>query len=223
MKSWIAVFLALVLCLSMTACGDTSIMSLGGGDKEEEHKVEIPAAVLDLSEEDEILLNGELKDGVYTNYYFGIRFTTPEGWSISRLNDEAEDTTKILSLREAYEEEMGGISFMAAPESFGQYIILSIRALRDDELGLSEEEVVKRNNERIWEINKILGEDRGPELGTAMFAGKEHPMGIQTSETKEGEILYVSFYLPKGDFVCDISISTPNGTLEQMTALFEKL
>lgn len=221
MKSWLAVLLTLALCLSMAACGDTGISSTGAA--EETIEVEIPAAVLNLTEEDNALLNGELKDGVYTNQYFGIRFTTPEGWSISRLNDDAADTSQILSMRQAYEEEMGGISFMASPEAFGQYIILRIRALRDDELGLCEEELVKRNNERIWEINKLLGEDRGPELGVATFAGEEHPMGIQLSETKEGENLFVSFYLPKGDFVCDISITTPNGTLEEMTAHFGKL
>jgi hypothetical protein len=96
-------------------------------------------------------------------------------------------------------------------------------ALRDDERGLNEEELVKENNNRIWEINKLLGEDRGPELEMAMFAGEEHPMGIQTSQTQEGEAIHVSFYLPKGDFVYDVSISTPGGTLEEMTALFEQL
>ncbi len=224
MKAWIAVLLALVLCLSLTACGDSGVMSVLAEEKEEaKPEVEIPAAVLSLTEEDEILLNGELKNGVYTNRYFGIRFTAPDGWSVSRLNDDAEETTEFFSLRRAYEEDMGGISFMANPESFDRYVILSIRALRDDELGLNEEELVRRNNDRIWEINKLFGEDRGPALETAMFAGEEHPMAFQISDTVDGETLYVSFYLPRGDFVCDISISAPNGTLEQMTALFEKI
>jgi len=224
MKAWIAILLALILCLSMTACGDSGVMSVLAEEKEEaKPEVEIPAAVLSLSEEDEILLNGELKDGVYINRYFGIKFTAPEGWSISRLNDDASETTEIFSMRKAYEEEMGGITYMANPESFDRYLFMAIRALRDDELGLSEEELVKRNNERIREINKVFGEDNGPELAAAIFAGEEHPMAIQLSETVDGEMLYVSFYLPRGDFVCDISISTPNGTLEDLTALFEKL
>ena len=224
MKAWIAVLLALVLCLSMTACGDSGVMSVLAEEKEEaKPEVEIPAAVLSLTEEDEKLLNGELKDGVYTNRYFGVKFTAPEGWSVSRLNDDAEETTEPFSLRKAYEEEMGGITFMANPESFDRYIVISIRALRDDESGLSEEDVVKRNNERILEINKLFGEDGGPELETSMFMGEEHPMSTQVSETVDGEMQYVSFYLPKEDFVCDISISTPNGTLEALTALFEKI
>lgn len=222
MKAWIAALLALVFCLSMTACGDTGIMSLRE-EKEEEHEVLIPAAVLDLTEEDEILLNGELKDGVYTNRYFGVRFTAPEGWSLSRLNDDAAETTEIFPLRKAYEEEMGGIVFMASPETFGQFILLSIRALKEDEIGLNEEEVVKANIDAVWEINRALGEERGPELGKATFIGEEHPMSIQRQETENGLSLYVSFYLPRGDFVYDVYITTPDGTLEELTALFEKI
>lgn len=223
MKAWIAVLLALVLCFGMTACGDSGPLSSLGGEKGGANEIVIPEAVLNLTEEDEILLNGELKDGVYTNRYFGIRFTAPEGWSLRRLNDDATDTAELISLREAYEQEMGGISFMAVTEDSNGYILVIIRAQREDERGLSEEELVRQNNERIWEISKIFGEDQGPELKTAMFAGEEHPMGIQTSQTQEGEALHVSFYLPKGDFVYDVSISTPGGALEEMTALFEQL
>ena len=221
LKSGLAVLLAVLLCLGMTACGAGDIMSLAG-EKEEAREVVIPAAVLKLTEADEILLNGELKDGVYTNRYFGIRFTAPEGWTLTRLNDDAADTTEILSLRKAYEEEMGGISFMATRDGLDSYVIITVRAMRDDELGLSEEELVKVNNDRIWEINKLFGEDRGPALEMATFAGEEHPMSVETSETVNGERTYVSFYLPEGDFVYDISINNSEGW-QELAALFEKI
>ena len=231
MKSKFFVWLlVIVLCFGLTGCADTSPMSLvqavtGSGTAEEDSdfQVEIPEAALHLSEEEEILLNGELKDGVYVNRYFGYRFTAPEGWTLVRCNDDATETTDVIPLRQGYEDGWGGLYFSADNEGTEGYISINIAALKDDEIGLSEEELVKKNIERTWEINRMFDEERGPEYGTCVLAGEEHPMSIQVAETGAGEMLYVGLYIPKGDFKYGIYYALPNTDLEPLLALFEKI
>lgn len=239
MKKIFAMILALYMIFALAACGEGAAQSVldaaaeaqevlseaqdlfGESGEEEEHEIVIPDAVLALSEEEEVLLNGELKDNVYTNKYFGFRFTAPEGWTLIRLNDDATDPTKPVSFRQAYEEEQNGIMFMASGEGMSEYLTIIITALDDDEKGLSEEELVRQNIEDIKEIYQAFGDEIEAEYTTRTLAGEEHPMGHYDSES--GESHYFSFYIPQGDFELDISITTATTDLEEYLKLFEKV
>ena len=166
----LALLLIVVLCFTFVGCADTAASSviqavtgLGAAEEDSDYQVEIPEAALHLSEEEEILLNGELKDGVYVNRYFGYRFTAPEGWTLVRCNDDATETTDVIPLRQGYEDGWGGLYFSADNEGSEGYISINIAALKDDEIGLSEEELVRKDIEKTWEINRMFGEERGPE------------------------------------------------------------
>ncbi|MBO6040615.1 MAG: hypothetical protein J6P58_05345 [Oscillospiraceae bacterium] len=173
--------------------------------------------------EDEILLNGELKDGVYINRYFGIKLSVPEGWTLTRLNDDATESTEMIPMRQVYEEEMNGLFFTASSDSFKGYIDVYITALKDGERGLNEEELIRKNIEDMWEINRLFGDDEGPEYATAMLVGEEHPVSVSVSESEAGEQLFAVFAIPKGDFKYEISISAANARLEDLTGFFEKI
>ena len=190
---------------------------------DDDYSMEVPPRVASMSEEENILLNGDLKDGVYTNDYFGLKLSVPKGGTLVRTNDDATESSEIIPLSKTFEEGWGGLFFTAEAEGIDGFVNVFISALDDDELGLSEEELVKLNIDEIWKINALFDEDRGPELGTALLAGEEHPMAFQTSETIYGETLYVDFYIPKGDFMCWISIYANDAKLEDFTTWFEKI
>ena len=232
---FVAALLALLLMLGLTACGDTQVASvleqaaeeasaaLGERDEGEDAPVEIPQCVKDLTEEENALLNGTCQNGVYVNEYFGYRFTAPEGGKLTRLYDDATAWTEPISLlRCYYEEEEGGLAFWADIPDLDGYIMICVQALKEDEIGLDEESVVKKNIENIWEINRIFGEDAGPELGTAVFAGEEHPAAIQESEISSGTQKSIDFYILKGDFKYTVTICVNNGDWEPLLALFDK-
>ena len=88
---------------------------------------------------------------------------------------------------------------------------------------LSEEELVKKNIDEMWEINRIFGDDEGAELRTAVLAGEEHPVSCQISETDRGDRLSVDFYIPKGAFEYIVFIYLTDAELEDLTKLFEKI
>lgn len=194
-----------------------------GADSDwDDYSMEVPPSVLALTEEEDALLNGELKDGVYVNEYFGLRLTIPEGGTLVRDIDGATESTEIIPLRRAYEEGWGGLSFSATVEGIDGDIFVIIKALEEDEVGLSEKDLVQKNIDELWEINALFGEDRGPTPGAALLAGEEHPAAFQTSEIGSGEQRSVDFYIPKGDFACFIFIYANNAEPDVLTACFDK-
>lgn len=232
----IAALLAVLILFSLTACGEQEAISvleqaaeeagvnldeLSG--KDTDTPAEIPQCVKDLSEEEDILLNGELKDGAYNNKYFGYKFTVPEGGTLTRLNDEVTESTEIYPLSRAYEQEQGGLLFWADIPNIDGYLYIIVSAMNEDEVGLSEEELVKKHIEDVWEINKAFDEDNGPSLGTAVIAGEKHPISIQVSQTNTGEQFFIGFTIPKGNFRYDVTISVTNGDYQPLLDLFERI
>ncbi len=242
MKKLLVILLALCVIFALAACGETDVQSVlesvpeaqgmiedvqemvdGFLSGEDGNEIVIPDSVLALSEEDEILLNGELKDGVYTNRYFGFRFTSPEDWTMKRDNDEAADPTDIIHFKDAFEEQWNCISFTSMGESYDENVSIVIVPLKDDEKGMSEEELVEKHIEDMWEINRAFGDDEGPELDSCVLAGEEHPVSRSDSETISGQKHYYSFFLPKSDFQCEIRISTYETPVEDYANCFVKL
>ena len=230
MKSRIvALLLAVVLGIGLTGCSQGSVSSLLDSltdtetEDSEDYSIDPPQCVLDLSEEDDILLNGELKDGVYINRYFGIKFSVPEGGTITRLNDDATDTTEIIPMAKAYEEGWGCLYFDAEFDELDGYLSISIMALNEDSVGLSEEELVQQNIDSLWAVNASFGDEEGPEMRWTTLAGEEHPCSYQGRELENGSSISVSFNIPKGNFQYYIYIFSKNTDLEDLTALFEKI
>lgn len=74
------ILLTFVLGISMSACASGSVQSVTGSEEgkdadeaDDDYALEVPESVQNLSEEDDLLLAGELKDGVYINNYFGYK------------------------------------------------------------------------------------------------------------------------------------------------------
>ena len=231
MKSKLYALLLIVLMLvSFAACSEGSAVDLdaleaatGINDspsEDEEYVPVIPKAVLELSEEDDILLNGELKDGVYTNRYFGLKFTTPEGMTLSRLNDDATDTTTIIPLRQAYEDGYGGI-MITTELGLEESVFIRIYAIDDDKIGFTEDELVRAQIQETNDLAVAFGLEGSAVYGTAVLAGEKHPIQIDTSEP---ETVSWFFHINKGAFMYDISITAPDeARAEYLISFFEKV
>ena len=176
----LALLLAAVIAAGLAACSDESSQSPAdtAAAAEADDSREIPEAVGRLSKEDEILLNGELKNGVYVNRYFGFKLCVPENGTLIRDNDGAEDTEEMISFRQAYEDGWEGIYFTASMEGTSGGIDLYITALQDDETGLTEKELVEKHIEDIKKVNRIIGDDNEPEYRTITLAGEGHPAAV---------------------------------------------
>ena len=228
MKSKIlAIILTGVFVLSLSACGDSAVESVlddpdvFGSAEEEEYVVEVPASILNLSEEDDILLCGELKDGVYTNDYFGYKCKAPAGSKFVYDAEEEIGSSGTVSMKQAYEDGWGGVSLSADLE-MGTRFAISIIPLNEDETGLSEEELVKQHIQTMWDFNASLGDEDGPEFETILLAGEEHPASVTRTETDEGLRVYDSFYIPKGDFLFGISVFGTEEQVEEYIKCIEK-
>ena len=213
----LAIILASVFVFSLTACGDSAVESVlddldFGSGENEEYVIEVPESILNLSEDEDKLLSGELKDGVYTNNYFGYQCKAPAGSKLAFDIDEETGSSGTISFKKAYEEGWGGIS-LSADLQMGTRFGVNITPLNADEIGLNEEELVKKHIQTMWDFNASFGDEDGPEYGTVLLAGEEHPVSVTRTETEDGLKLYESFYIPKGDFVFGISVF---GTEEQV-------
>lgn len=218
----ISILLIIMVCFSLAACGDDAAKSaVDDADDSVTEEQTIPEAVLNLSEEEDILLSGELKDGVYTNNYFGYKCQAPAGSKFAFDIDEETGSSETVSFRKAYEEGWGGISLSANLET-GTRFGVSVTPLNADEIGLSEEELVKKHIQSMWDFNASLGDEDGPEYETIQLAGEEHPASVTRTETEDGLKIYYSFYIPKEDFVFGISVFGTEEQVKEYIKCFEK-
>ena len=237
------ILLTFVLGISMSACASGSVQSVTGSEEgkeadeadeaDDDYALEVPESVQNLSEEDDLLLAGELKDGVYINNYFGYKLSVPEGGTIIRDNDDALSTNEFLPLSKTYEDGWGGWSYSAEIAGVDGSITVFITALSDDEAGLTEKELVEKHVKAYQEIDKLLGDDEdvdgdgtgseeGPKNTTVILAGEEHPASVDISRVDGNDYLSACLYIPKGDFEYIIYLSGPDLKPEDLTKYFEK-
>ena len=234
-KRFIILLLTGMLLLSLAACGGASVQSVLPAENvtvpdadnvtdEEDYTPVIPEAVLSeaiqiILEVCNILLNGELKDGVYINRYFGLKFTAPEGFSLSRLNDDATESTEIIPLRKTYEDGLRGIMIttdLGLPET----VFINVYAADEDQIGFSEEELVRAKIQETNELVTSFGLEEGSEYSTAVLAGEEHPIQLSTSDP---ECIDVYFHIIKDGFIFQISVSAPDEEgIAYLLSFFEK-
>ena len=226
----LAVILAGVFVLSLSACGDSAVESVlddldFGSGEEEEYVIEVPESILNLSEEEDRLLCGELQDGVYINNYFGYKCKAPTGSKLAFDVDEDTGSSGTISMKQAYEDGWGGVSLSADLE-LGTRMGISITPLNENEIGLSEEELVKKHIQDVKDFSAALGaedDEDGPEYETILLAGEEHPVSVTRTETEEdGLKIYESFYIPKGDFMFGISLFGTEEQVEEYIKCFDK-
>ena len=234
-----ALLLAGILGIGLTACstgGVQSVLGTGSAEAEEAHAenedydyeddepVEVPDSIKNLSREDEILLNGELKGGVYINRYFGYKLDVSGNGIIVRDYDGATSSEEILSLSQTYSEGWGGISFSATVDGIDGSISIYICPLDDDEIGLTEEALVQKHIDTIKDFNSFLGDDdEGPALEAVELAGELHPASVSRSESTDGEVVSASFYFPKNEFYYNVYVYGTDIQIEDLTKYFEKL
>ncbi len=227
--------LAGILGISLAACGDGGAASVLEASseaqtlseevsEEENESKEVPKAVQNLSEEKNALLNGNLKDGVYTNEFFGYKVTAPDGATFVRYNDEAAETKEPLSISEGYAEGWGGIYYSCSIDELYTCFSVVVGSVKDDETGLNEKELVERKMENLRETYQLLGDDKEEMIcDTVALGGEEHPAIMHSSETEKGEQECIEFYILKDDFVLNITIYATGGKMEDLLKCFEKL
>lgn len=227
-KKIISILLIGFACISLAACEGDDVESVldqateelaGDEQSEPEEPQETPEVVKNLSPEEDALLSGTLKDNVYTNEFFGYQFTVPEGWD---LEDGNED--KLVPLTEAYEKGYNGVLLSAMTQNEQlDLITICISALEEDEIGLSEQELVEKEVQDTKEFYELAEVDSSPELKSADLCGEEHPAVISTDNTGNSSSVMTTFIIPKDDFKLEITIFNDSMSYEELSAFFEKL
>lgn len=227
------VCITMAMLLSLTACEESGTMSVtteGAAQEQTEAAAveeaeaeyddyEIPATVLNLTEEEDLLLTGTLKDGVYTNEYFGYRFTVPEGWSIYSMNGEAEGEP-LKRFSETYEDGMLGILICGSTQESTDNTSVSVSDLAEDEIGKTEEELLQP----YLETDLALNEESNAHIETVTLAGEEHPAIVDTIKGEDGtESTSVMIILPKDGFYFLISLYAHDLPLEELEKCIQKI
>lgn len=210
-----------VFCFSLAACGDSDIQSvMSGADDagtEEEYELEIPEAVLNLSEEEDLALTGTLTADSYVNHYFGIRLNKPESGTISSIMDEGTDLTP---LSKTFASGIGSVDIQS--DSGNGNILVSIGALDKEDIGKTEEELVRERMEFSKQLNESMEVTSELYMETITIAGEEHPAFVEIFKDEDYVNKSVIAILPKGDFACNIYVSSPPENFDQILALLEK-
>ena len=189
--------------------------------EEDEDEIVIPDYVENMSKEDEALLLGEMKDGVYTNQYFGYSFTAPEGWTMM-LSNTGETTTVLSmpSLVSTYEDGYNGI-YIDCEEDFSNRFTVYITNLKEDEEGKSEEELVDSHIKTMNEVTAALGDEPDYKKEYYMLGGEKHPAAVALNS--EGKVRYIGFSIPNGHFNCMIDFYGTEVPLESLLPCVEKI
>ena len=156
-KKIIALLLAGVLCLSLTACGQSGVKtsqddsnfekkmlnieddieteSNEEAEDEEDYQMEIPDAVKNISPEDDEAVTGVLTEDSYTNEYFGLKLNRVEGGTIESLMDSGTD---LMPLSQTYTDGIGSIVIQSRETGGWAYVSMTVSALSSKERGKDE-------------------------------------------------------------------------------------
>lgn len=224
MKAKIITFvLVVVFSLSLVACGETDIQSVLDIENTEEivieeaQEVEIPEAVVNISEQDDQALTGTLTEDSYTNPYFGLKFNKPEGGILEDALNEGPD---FVPFSQTYAKGIGGI-YINIRNDDGS-LSPAFVALSEEEKGKTEEDFIQEAIDIEAKMNELMEGDSEFSVETVSIAGEEHPAYIEVY-TYEGEVRKnASVYILKGDFKCNIFISALQDRFDEMLGLIEK-
>ena len=241
-KKLTALLLIGIFCLSLTACGESSVRTsqndssfekkmlnivdekTTGSDEEtkdgEDGQLDIPDAVKNISPEDDQALTGKLTEDSYTNEYFGLKLNMPEGGTIESIMDSGTD---LMPLSETYREGLGSIIIQSQDSDGGGYVSMSVSALTSKEQGKDAEVLAMERLELEQKINGALENTAECSVETINIAGEEHPAYVEITDSEEGRIKSAAIYIVKGDFRCCITVYTAEDIFEEMLNLIEKI
>ena len=176
-------------------------------EEEDEYEAEpIPPYVLNMTEEEDRLISGELKGREYVNEYFGFRLSLPEGWSMSDL--VADNADEPLSIHSAYEKGYNCIFLMAENSRNNDTISILITGMQEDKRGMTEEELIRENIELFRQIDETMGEESKRHAENVLFAGKKHPAAVESGSYEGEEWETTSFEIPNDPFSCSITVTS---------------
>jgi hypothetical protein len=237
-KKMLALLFIGILCLSLSACGESTVKTsqddssfekkmLNIVDDEEtestekteggqDGQMEIPDAVINISPEDDQALTGVLTEDSYTNDYFGLKLGRCEGGTIKSFMDSGTD---LMPLSEAYAEGIGSIIIQSQDAGDGSYVSMSVSALTSKEQGKDGEVLAM---ERL-ELEQKLGSAVDRTVETMTVAGEEHTAYVEITDSEEGRTKAATIYMIKGDFQCIITVCAAEDRFDEMLNLIEKI
>lgn len=211
MKKWIALLLALVMVLSLAACGDDDESSDGG-------KIGNPDAPVE----------GVLSGNTYTNEFFGFRMDLDSDWTVYDAETAAQMTGTALENADLgiSLEETGLITPVYATASDGMTTINVVIEDLSKTAGssLSESAYAKAGSANLKTALESMGcTDVSVKTGTVDFAGSSHAC-ISTSASVYGMDMYQTQVVVKSDkYVAIITVGTYfENTTEDLLDLFSK-
>lgn len=188
---------------------------------EEGEDYEIPDAVINISPEEDKALTGILTEDSYTNEYFGYKLNRIENGTIDSFLDEG---TGLMSLSESYANGWCGITVdTRGAEEGNSSVTMSVSALVSEEQGKTEQELVQERYDLEIKINESVEIEAECSVDTLRFAGEEHPALIERMEGENGPIIMAVTYVIKGDFLCDLAITSDPEKFDGLLELIEKI
>ena len=238
-KKLTALLLIGIFCLSMTACGESSVKTsqndssfekkmlnivddeeTDSDEETEDGQLEVPDAVKNISPEDDQALTGVLTEDSYTNEYFGLKLNRCEGGTIESFMDSGTD---LMLLSETYADGIGSIIIQSQDVDGGGYVSMSISALSSKEQGKDAEVLAMERLELEQKINGALENTAECSVEAINVAGEEHPAYQEISDDEEGRTKSAAIYIVKGDFRCSITVYAAEDKFEEMLNLIEKI
>ncbi len=240
-KKIIALLLAGVLCLSLTACGQSGVKtsqddsnfekkmlnieddieteSNEEAEDEEDYQMEIPDAVKNISPEDDEAVTGVLTEDSYTNEYFGLKLNRVEGGTIESLMDSGTD---LMPLSQTYTDGIGSIVIQSRETGGWAYVSMTVSALSSKERGKDEKVLAMEQYDLEQSLNGAMEYEAECSVENIAIAGEEHPVYVEITDGEEGRVKAASIYIIKGDFKCVIMVYASEDKFDAMLQLIEE-
>ena len=224
-KKMTALLLIGILCLSLAACGGSSVKTsqedssfekkmlnivddeeTDSDEETEDGQLEVPDAVKNISPEDDQALTGKLTEDSYTNEYFGLKLNKAEGGKIKSLMDPGTD---LMPLSETYTEGIGSISIESRDADGNAYVSMNVSALSSKEQGKDGEVLAMEQFELEQSLNTAMDYEAECSFETINIAGEEYPAYLEISDSEEGRKKAATIYIVKDEFKNVITVYAP--------------
>lgn len=209
MKKILAILLAFIMGLSMTACGgdDEGITGeISNKETETKETKEEEVAAIDAI--------GEAEGTVYENNFLGLGFNLPDGWTFytkEQINEMNNITQDMLDEDLAAQLEEANLLYdMYALDQYGNSVTVVLeKTSAIASVAIDEKAYAELSVEQVPDALKQVGfADATAEVGTVDFNGKEHA-AIDVVATSDSVTLYEKIVCIKaGQYIACITVGT---------------